>query len=35
MKSNWLELRCIQQNNDTCADFNFYIDGRALDEWLQ
>ncbi|WP_232799159.1 hypothetical protein [Proteus vulgaris] len=35
MKSNWLELHCIQQNNDTQrADFNFYIDGKALDEWL-
>lgn len=35
MKNNWLELRCIQQdNNIQRADFNFYVDGKALDEWL-
>lgn len=35
MQANHLELRCIQQDADTQrADFNFYIDGKALDKWL-
>lgn len=35
MQTNQLELRCIQQDDDTQrTDFNFYIDGIALDKWL-
>ncbi|MEQ5393623.1 hypothetical protein ABN236_16275 [Proteus sp. fly-1013] len=35
MQANQLALRCIQQDIDTQrTDFNFYIDGKALDEWL-
>lgn len=35
MQTNQLELRCIQQDADTQrTDFNFYIDGIALDKWL-
>lgn len=34
-KVNRLELRCIQYDNDTQRyDFNFYVDGKGLDEWL-
>ncbi|CRL62877.1 hypothetical protein [Proteus vulgaris] len=34
-KINKLELRCIQHGANTQhTDFNFHIDGKALDEWL-
>lgn len=34
-QTNQLELRCIELDTETQNYyFNFYIDGKALDEWL-